>query len=365
MMTQPKNHRVAVLYGGKSAEHDVSVNSGMIAVEHLRESFAVLPVYLNRDGRWLMAEDAEDALAAARALPSRPAAGSSAGHGLAALEERAVRAVFLALHGPFGEDGRLQGLLETAGIPYTGSGVLGSAMAMDKDIAKRLYAQAGLPIAASRTLVRGELERKKELLDSIVAELGMPLVVKPVAQGSSVGTMVCREPGTLSEAVHEALEHGASVLLEQFVSGRELTCGVLELDAEGTRCALPPTLIRPRRAEFFDYKAKYQTGETEEITPAPIDPELTGRVQDIALAAHAALKLRGYSRTDLIESGGELYVLETNTLPGLTQTSLFPQAAAAAGIPLARLLCHLVCIAAALPSPLDIAALQHCRQTGA
>jgi D-alanine-D-alanine ligase len=359
--------RVAVFFGGNSAEHEVSINSGLVALGSLAAAFPVMPVFIDRQGRWHVPPEGFDhpnPVECAKHLSTRSENGVSAGQGLARLEEHETSVVFVALHGPYGEDGRMQGFLEIAELPYTGSGVLGSAIAMNKDVAKALYARAGLRVAPSRTISAEAFRSQPAILDRLIAELRLPLVVKPVAQGSSVGTSVCRQRSLLSSALEAALQHGGSALVEQFVQGRELTCGVLELDSSGRRCALPPTLIRPRSSEFFDYKAKYEPGASEELTPAPVEAAVAIAVQEAALQAHSLLQLRGYSRTDFMERSGEVFVLETNTLPGLTQTSLLPQSARVAGIELPVLLRHLVCLAVGLESPINPETLAGCLMAG-
>jgi D-alanine-D-alanine ligase len=242
----------------------------------------------------------------------------------------------IILHGPFGEDGTVQGLLDLLDIPYQGSGVLGSALAMNKLVAKQLYQAAGLPVPPYLTLRNGN----RVDAEDVSARLGLPLVVKPVSAGSSVGMTIVRKAGELQGAIGKALEFDEAALIEAYIDGIELTGGVLGNDAPE---ALPLIEIVPDKAhEFFDYEAKYTPGATQEICPARVDPSVTAKGQAYAVAAHRALNCQGYSRTDMILKDGKLYVLETNTIPGMTATSLFPQAAAAAGISFSRLLDRLI-----------------------
>ena len=240
--------------------------------------------------------------------------------------------VFLALHGGAGEDGRLQALLELRGIPYTGTGVLGSAVAMDKDLTKRLLRQAGVPTA-------DWLMAPASAAD-IDASFGWPVVVKPSKQGSTVGLSLVREPGGLPAAIDEALRHDDEVMIERFVPGRELTVGILE----GEALAVGEILLH--RGEIFDYEAKYQAGGATEVFPAALTAEQTAEAQALAARAAVALKLRDYSRVDFrLDPQGRWWCLEVNTLPGMTATSLLPQSAAACGIPFAEL-CERICHAA-------------------
>lgn len=259
-----------------------------------------------------------------------------------------IDVAFLLLHGVNGEDGTIQGFLDLLGIPYQGAGVLGSALAMDKNLAKTMYKLSGLPVAPW-VMVESE-----DLKDSgrILTEVGLPCVVKPVRQGSSIGMSIVRAAEKLPEALRLALRHDNEVMVEAYIKGRELTVGVL-----GNRDLTPLPLIEiipNAQYEFFDYEAKYQPGASKEICPAPVDDQVRERAQQYAVTAHRCLQLRGYSRTDMILSDGELYLLETNTIPGMTPTSLLPQAAAEAGIPFGQLLDRL--IALAMEKPADMGA---------
>lgn len=258
-----------------------------------------------------------------------------------------IDAAFLLLHGVNGEDGTIQGFLDLLGIPYQGAGVLGSALAMDKNLAKTLYKLHGLPVAPWVMAEPGDLENTGR----IVAEVGLPCVVKPVRQGSSIGMSIVRTVEQLPAALRLALRHDSEVMVEAYIKGRELTVGVIGNDQVE---ALPLIEIIPdARYEFFDYEAKYQPGASKEICPAPVDDQVRQKAQAYAVAAHRTLQLRGYSRTDMILSGDELYLLETNTIPGMTPTSLLPQAAAEAGIPFAALLDRLIGLALEKPTRLQ------------
>lgn len=249
-----------------------------------------------------------------------------------------IDAALVILHGPYGEDGTVQGLLDLLGIPYQGSGVLGSAVAMNKIASKLLYRQAGLPTPDYVVARRGQAAD----LDGAVARLKLPLVVKPAAGGSSVGITIVRSRADLAQALEAAFAHDAEVLLEAYVDGIEITGGVIGNDALE---ALPLIEIIPERgSRFFDYAAKYTEGGAQEICPARIDTETTAHAQQLCVEAHRVLFCRGYSRTDLMLRGRELFILETNTIPGMTATSLLPRAARTAGMEFGALLDRLIAL---------------------
>lgn len=309
---------VAVLMGGASSEHDVSLSSGGKVADNLDPNrFRVTTVRIQRTGLWEPA-DAE---------PMEPH------EAIAYLKERKVDCVFLALHGPFGEDGRIQGLFDFCGIPYTGSGCAASALSMDKIHAKAVARDAGLPVAADLIVTRADWTRDRAaVLHFVSADLGYPCVAKCPNQGSSLGMAIPKNEKELGDALSKLFELGPEVLIEQYLKGVEVTCAVLDTDLSAPARALPVTEIAPVSAAFFDYAAKYTPGATEEITPARIGEAVTAQVQDIAVQAHRLMGCTGFSRSDFIIVDEQPHWLEINTIPGLTQTSLLPQAAAAAGI---------------------------------
>jgi D-alanine-D-alanine ligase len=253
-----------------------------------------------------------------------------------ATESDSFDAAFILLHGPFGEDGTVQGFLDLLDIPYQGSGVLGSAIAMDKNLAKILYRNAGLKVPKWYMASEDDIENPSKIL----GELGLPLVIKPASQGSSLGMTIARSEDDIAEGLKKAFAIDQQVMAEEFISGREITGGVIGNDE---LTALPLVEIIPGdEYEFFDYEAKYQPGASKEICPAELEEAITTRAQKYALTAHRALLLRGYSRTDMIVSGDDIFVLETNTIPGMTPTSLLPQGAAAAGLDFSALLDRLI-----------------------
>ena len=298
---------IALIFGGISSEREVSLNSGKQVLDALDKSKYDIITYDPKMDIPRLVNDAKN-----------------------------IDCALIILHGPYGEDGTVQGLLDLLDVPYQGAGVLGSAVAMNKLLSKHLYENAGLSVPPY------ELARRGAVVDvgRVVETLGLPLVVKPVETGSSVGMSIVREAASLSGAIDKALEFGATAMIEAFIDGTEITCGVLgNQDPE----ALPLIEIIPgAQYEFFDYEAKYQPGATEEICPARIDDQLTQKAQACAIAAHKALYCQGYSRTDMILKDGAFHVLETNTIPGMTATSLFPQSAQAAGMSFGQLLDRLI-----------------------
>jgi D-alanine-D-alanine ligase len=247
-----------------------------------------------------------------------------------------IDAALIILHGPYGEDGTVQGLLDLLEIPYQGAGVLGSALAMNKLVTKQLYKSAGLPMAAHVVLTARETVDPAD----VVTRLGLPVVIKPVEAGSSIGMTIVHGEAELGQALGTAFSHGDTVMVEAYKEGIEITAGVLGND---DLTALPLIEIIPNKDHsFFDYTAKYTAGVTEEICPARISQALTEKAQAYAVTAHRVLQLNGYSRTDMILCKDEFYLLETNTIPGMTATSLFPQAAAKAGLPFSELLDRLI-----------------------
>ena len=295
----PDNLDVAVLMGGPSAEAAVS-----------RGSAAGVAAGLERAGhRASRIELDHDCAAALLAL--------------------APDVVFPALHGPPGEDGTVQGFLELLGLPYVGSGVHGSAAAMDKSLAKTLFRHAGLPVADEVVIEPGA--DPDAAAERVRARLGERVVIKPLRQGSAIGVTRLPDGGDIHEAVAAALRFGHGVLVEPFVAGREITVGVLDLEGE-TPEALPVVEIRTATDTWYDYDNRYTEGASEHLIPAPIADVLAHELQRIALRAHRSLGLRDLSRADFIVTDrDEIVLLEVNTLPGMTPTSLFPDAAAAVG----------------------------------
>lgn len=316
--------------GGESAERNVSLASGIRIVLALRSRGHDVTAFDPSRGKISAEEEQRLATSAVGTEPpSLDALAQTTGGeflpGLQGLPEiQSADVVFLALHGGMGEDGTLQALLDMARVKYTGSGHLSSALAMDKDLSKKLFRSAGVQTA--------DWLMAPASVDEVERVLGFPVVVKPSKQGSTVGLTVVKRKDQLSAAIDEAWRYDDEVMIEQFISGRELTVGIL-----GNR-ALPVGEIKPVH-EIYDYECKYTAGMASEEFPAKLSDEQTQRVQAQAVAAFKALKLKGYARIDFRLSGtddgkgrGEFYCLEANTLPGMTELSLIPQGAAAMGI---------------------------------
>jgi D-alanine-D-alanine ligase len=345
--------RVAVLMGGSSSEREVSLVSGRMIANAL-----------DRDRYDVTLLDTRDLLNLTAAGPAVLPADS--GTQSALIAERASRSsltspavdagpgskpvlpdvVFIALHGKGGEDGTVQGLLEVLGVPYTGSGVLASALAMDKVMSKRLFKSIGIPVIDGIYVTRAglggcsEQEFRELALGEVEATLGFPVFVKPNAGGSTCGCTLVTRSEQLFGAVREGLKFDETVLVERYIRGMEITIGVLDFAGEPLM-ALPVIEIVPK-SEYYDYESKYEAGGSEHIIPARLSAAELERAQQIARECHALLGCRGMSRTDIIVSDGDMYVLEVNTIPGMTPTSLLPQAAEHAGIPFPQLLDRLI-----------------------
>lgn len=288
--------RVAVLMGGRSAEREVSLNTGTQVAAALEQA-----------GYEVVRVDAGD------------------DDFVATLQQASPDVVFICLHGRYGEDGTMQGLLEILRIPYVGSGVLASALAMEKIMSKHFFAIAGVLTPAHVAIRRGEPVDSA----SVTAKLGPKTVVKPTNEGSAIGVTIAHTAEELPAAIEEAFVHDDSVMIEQFIEGVETTVGVL---GNENLQALPTLEIVPEH-EFYDYESKYVPGMSKHIVPARITEQQREECEQLAIKAHEVLGCRGMSRTDMIiTDDGEIYVLEINTIPGMTSTSLLPDAAAAAGI---------------------------------
>ncbi len=319
---------IAVLLGGTTAERDVSLASGLAVVQALREKGHTVHAVDTARGfvpRQRESELLPDGVAAA---PPRDLAGTLPPVEIPLIEQvRDADLAFLALHGGIGEDGRLQTLLELHGIRYTGTGPLGSGIAMDKDVTKRLFRDAEIPTLPWRVARAPDFRYDAGAVREFVT---FPCIVKPSRQGSSVGLVIVEAIEELDDAIAEAAKYDSEVMIERLARGRELTVSIVADQP------LPPIEIRPKSG-LYDYRAKYTSGMTEYLCPAPIDGELTAQAQLYAFRAFRVLKLRGYARIDFMLAQDELFCLEANTLPGMTSTSLLPKAAAEAGITFADL----------------------------
>lgn len=326
---RPKTH-IVVLMGGMNTEHEISMKSGTMVLEHINEEkYKVTPIEISREGDWI--------------LPLENGEYMDVPEGIRRLKDMHPDCVFIALHGTYGEDGRIQGMLDVLGVPYTGSGCIASALAIDKIRAKALMEHAGITVAHQVVFTGAQWDGDRaDVTAQIGDELGYPCVLKSPTQGSSLGMGIPQNERDLKEVVREVLGFGFTIMAERYIRGIELACSVLDVDEERGPVALPLTSVRPTGSSFFDYHAKYTPGATEEVTPAEIPDSARDRAQEWALRAHKTIGCRGFSRSDMILGDDELVWLELNTIPGLTETSLFPQAAAAAGISFPELIEMLV-----------------------
>jgi D-alanine-D-alanine ligase len=359
-----KRLRVGVIAGGRSAEHEVSISSAESVLKAIdRERYEPYLIYIDPQGSWHLPAGEAPVLGEAplaellgAATPSVQVARLRSGGGLpvpatrdgSALQPRqAVRSLaeaidiaFLVLHGPFGEDGTLQGFLEMAGIPYTGAGVLASAVAMDKVVFKDLMRGHGLPVTDYTWFRRSAWRAAPErVLRDAVAAVGERSVVKPARLGSSVGMTLVHAPGELPAALDEAFRYDSKVIAERYVSGaRELECGVLGNDEP---VVFEPGEVRSHH-EWYDYEAKYVPGLADVHPRADVEPMLAVRLKELALAAYRAVDCTGLARVDFLVPPDAVYLSEMNTLPGFTATSMYPKQAELAGLPFPELIGRLI-----------------------
>lgn len=336
--------RVAVLFGGRSGEHDVScVSARHVAAAFDADRYEVVPVGITRDGRWLLPEASQRVLNGGRLeIPESAfeAAGAPVSLAPVAGDGLAVDVVFPVLHGPYGEDGTVQGLLDMAGIPYVGSGVLGSALAMDKEKMKRMFRDHGLPVGEFVVIRAHEWEANPGAALTAAGRLGFPSFVKPANLGSSVGVSKAEDEASLIAGIEEALRHDRKVLVEEAMLGREIEVGVLGNDHPE---ASVPGEVLPGR-EFYDYAAKYLDDTSATVIPAPLPPAAARELRDLAVAAFQAVDASGMARVDFFyDHGGRGVTLnEINTIPGFTVISMFPKLWEASGVAYPRLLDRLI-----------------------
>jgi D-alanine-D-alanine ligase len=357
----PKKLRVGVIFGGRSGEHEVSVRSARAIIEAIdRKKFEVVPIAITKEGKWLsparstnlLPADVHGQLAASNNSDGDIALLGDPSHkGLISLKSDSTSAVekidvvFPALHGPFGEDGTLQGLLEMADVPYVGCGVLASACGMDKVTMKTLFVQAGLPICKHIWFLRSQWRSNPEkILRKIKSELGLPCFVKPANLGSSVGVSRAKDKKSLSDAIDLAAEYDRKIIVEEEVVGREIECAILGNDQP--EASLPGEyVIHEESARFLDYTEKYaSTGNVSFVVPAPLSKSITTRLQKMAVQAFQAVDGSGLARVDffLEHKRGELVVNELNTLPGLTEVSGYPKMWETSGLSFTKLIEKLI-----------------------
>ena len=356
--------RVGVIFGGRSGEHEVSMRSARAVIEAFdRERYEVVPINISKEGRWLSpAESAALLPESARGLLPANVSGSDEAltivgdpsrRGLHRLESvgrggasaRTLDAVFPVMHGTYGEDGTIQGLLEMAGLPYVGCGVLASSCGMDKVAMKALFREAGLPICKHVWFLRGEWEREPERIRARVeSEIGYPCFVKPANLGSSVGISRADDADSLKRAIELAANYDRKVIVEEGLDAREIECAVMGNDEP--EASLPGEyVVHDEQAKFLDYTEKYSsTGHVEFVVPAPIPKRLAERIRRMAARAFKSIDGAGFARVDffLRRDNGKLLLNELNTIPGLTDVSGFPQMWEATGVPFSKVLDRLV-----------------------
>lgn len=349
-----RNMRVGVIFGGRSGEHEVSLASArsvMAAMDPAK--YQIVPIGITHDGRWLTQGDPMKALSGAAAtaaqVSSDPATDAEAGRelvpGATGASFPRLDVVFPVLHGPYGEDGTVQGLLELAGLPFVGCGVLASSLAMDKIACKQIFLAHGLPVTAYRPVKRKDWEvRPEAVIADLEAHLPYPMFVKPANLGSSIGVGKAEDRAALRRALAEAARYDRRLLVEEAVPDpREIECSVLGNDDP---IASAPGEVVPSN-EFYDYAAKYIDGRSALHIPAAISPELTALVRRLAVQAFLALDGAGLARVDFLLDGvrGKLYINEVNTLPGFTSISMYPKLWAASGISYPELIDRLIDLA--------------------
>ncbi len=350
-----KKIRVGIVFGGRSAEHEVSLQSAKNVLEALdRQKYEPVLIGIDREGRWRLDEHTRALYDAARPLPNLTAdlprevalvARGEQSRLLDLSDERELGkldVVFPVLHGPYGEDGSVQGLCRLANLPCVGAGILGSAVGMDKDVMKRLLRDAGIPIARFVTVFRG---RPEPDFTSLSAELGSPLFVKPANLGSSVGISRVQTAAEYRRALDAAFEYDTKVVVEECIIGREIECAVL--GNSEPRASVPGEIVTGGNHSFYDYEAKYidENGAKLRI-PAPLDERTTQRVRDMALRAFTVLCCEGMARVDMfVKEDGGVLVNEINTIPGFTKISMYPKLWEASGIPYSQLVDQLIGLA--------------------
>jgi D-alanine-D-alanine ligase len=321
--------RVAVVMGGRSSEHDISIASARSVLESLDpERYDVRSIEIGREGKWELASRAKQAQLGKGEYEKLPVPLNGAPQPF-----EGVDVVFPVLHGPFGEDGTVQGFLELAGVAYVGAGVTASALCMDKDLFKAVMRDKGIPVVDSITV----LERHRDRAEN---PFGFPVVIKPARLGSSVGITIAKTPEEFTQGIDLALQHDEKVLVEEYCSGVEVECSVL--GNESPIASIPGEIV-PLVSDWYDYKAKYDEGGMDLVVPPRLDQRTIARVQELAVAAFIASDCEGMARVDFfVREGGEVLVNELNTIPGFTSTSVYAKLFEASGIPYRELLDRLV-----------------------
>jgi len=317
-MAKIKRIKVIILMGGPSSEYEVSLNTGKNILTSLdKEKYEAEALVIDKKGNW----------------PAKPAD----------LKNK-FDIAFIAMHGPYGEDGTAQSILEEVQMPYTGSNIASSALGMNKFLSSQIFRDAGLKTPHSLLISKIDWrDNKAAIFKKIALYLERPLVVKPNYQGSSIGVSIIKNLSDLEQAIEKAFNFSRHIIVQSYISGREMACGVLDFGWLHSVQALPPTEIIPLAGEFFNYQSKYNPQGAHEITPACLPASLTQAVQRTAVIAHKLVGCRAMSRTDMIlGKDNQVYILEINTIPGMTENSLLPKAAQAAGLSFSRLLDRII-----------------------
>jgi D-alanine-D-alanine ligase len=366
-MRRGKKIRVGVLFGGRSGEHEISMRSALTVMSAMDPArYEIVPIGIARDGRWYLRPDAlamlKQSAPKLRALgrggipitlpphPGRHELMPAAPNGRNGKSDPAMPGpldvIFPVLHGTYGEDGTVQGLLELAGIPYVGTGVLGSAIGMDKDAQKRLLRDAGIPVVRYFALTRADVHGDPKLARRLAEQLGYPVFVKPNALGSSIGISRVKGASALPAAIADAFQYDRKVLLEASCEGREFECAVLGND--NPEASVPGEVVVKGRHRFYSYESKYvDPAGSAVIIPADLPERIATRIREISAAAFKALDLRGMSRVDFLARPdlSEIFVNEVNTIPGFTSISMYPKLWEASGLPLPSLIDRLIDLA--------------------
>ncbi|MDJ0663846.1 MAG: D-alanine--D-alanine ligase family protein [Acidimicrobiia bacterium] len=317
--------RVLLLFGGRSAEHEVSCSSAVAVLQALREAgHQVIPVGIDKTGGWFLADEGRNPMVAAgRPVSFRVPEGRL----IAGRDEIEFDVAFPVLHGPYGEDGAIQGAFEMANTPYVGCGIAASALAMEKDFAKQIFVQQRIPTARWVVVTTADLSNPSRIIDRVIRELDFPVFVKPAELGSSVGVSKATNDAELQEAMHRALSHGSKAIIEEAIAGREIEVAVL-----GGRSTVPGEIVI--QTDWYDYESKYHDASSEFVAPARLTPPQSSEVRELAERAYAALGCAGLARVDFfLEDRGRGFVInEVNTMPGFTPISGFPTMCQASGM---------------------------------
>ena len=339
--------RVAIICGGRSSEHEISCISAAGVLSAIdRQKYQPILIGISKNGRWFLLPDTYSLALADGVLPSIPEEGISVSLSADGFNSEGknldIDIVFPLLHGPYGEDGTIQGLLEIADIPYVGSGVLASAVAMDKSFAKPIFASHGIKVAAGFVVRQGEWQTGSAEIQKEADQLGYPVFVKPARGGSSRGTTKVKSSADFAGALNEAYKFDTKALVEQEIRGAEIECAVLEIDGE-PKASLVGQIKIDSKYEFYDFEAKYLDGATTIELPAPIDYKISDEIREKAVEAFISLGCSGLARVDFfLTPNNEVIINELNTMPGFTATSVFPKMWAATGVTYTDVISHLM-----------------------